>query len=117
MGGWLTPRPGRFALGKDPVPIVQEAGWTPQPVWTGAENVNPTVIRSPDHPTRGESLYRMSYRGPPPHVMYLYLKECVCNGDNSGPLRLRYMSKVSLYLFVLSVYPSVRTRGSLSLSS
>ena len=22
----------------DPVPIVQEAGWAPGPVWTGAEN-------------------------------------------------------------------------------
>ena len=25
-GRWLTPRPGRFTPGKDPVPIVQEAG-------------------------------------------------------------------------------------------
>jgi hypothetical protein len=25
--------------GKHPVPIVQEAGWTPGPVWTGAENL------------------------------------------------------------------------------
>jgi len=27
--------------GKDPVPIVQEAGWAPGPVWTGAENLTP----------------------------------------------------------------------------
>jgi hypothetical protein len=27
MGGWSAPRPGRFTPGKDPVPIVQEAGW------------------------------------------------------------------------------------------
>ena len=33
-------------LGKDPVPIVQEAGWTPGPVWTGTENFAPTGIRS-----------------------------------------------------------------------
>jgi len=26
---------------KDPVPIVQEAGWAPGPVWTGAENIAP----------------------------------------------------------------------------
>jgi len=33
-------RPGRsLPPGKDPVPIVQEAGWTPGPVWTGAENL------------------------------------------------------------------------------
>ena len=25
-GGWSAPRPGRFTVGKDPVPIVQEAG-------------------------------------------------------------------------------------------
>ena len=27
--------------GKDPVPIVQEAGWAPGPVRTGAENIAP----------------------------------------------------------------------------
>jgi hypothetical protein len=27
--------------GKDPVPLVQEAGWAPGPVWTGAENLAP----------------------------------------------------------------------------
>ena len=32
--------------GKDPVPIVQGAGWAPGPVWTGAENIVPTGIRS-----------------------------------------------------------------------
>jgi hypothetical protein len=30
-----------FTPGKDPVPIVQEAGWTPGPVWSGAENLTP----------------------------------------------------------------------------
>ena len=38
-GGWSTSRPGRFTPGKDPVPIVQEAGWVTRPVWTGAENL------------------------------------------------------------------------------
>ena len=27
--------------GKDPVPIVQETGWAPGPVWAGAENLTP----------------------------------------------------------------------------
>ena len=36
----VTPRP-LFTTGKDPVPIVQEAGWDPGPVWTGAENLAP----------------------------------------------------------------------------
>jgi hypothetical protein len=35
-----TPQP-HLATGKDPVPIVQEAGWAPGPVWIGAENLAP----------------------------------------------------------------------------
>jgi hypothetical protein len=31
-------------LGKDPAPIVQEAGWAPGLDWTGAENLAPTGI-------------------------------------------------------------------------
>jgi len=50
-----------FTPGKDPVPIVQEAGWAPGPVWTGAVNLASTGIRSPDRPARSQSLYRMSY--------------------------------------------------------
>jgi len=50
--------------GKDPVPIVQEAGWAPGPVWTGAENFTPTGIRSPDGTAPSKSLYRLSYPGP-----------------------------------------------------
>jgi hypothetical protein len=34
------PRP-LFTPGKDPVPIVQKAGWAPGPVWTGVENLAP----------------------------------------------------------------------------
>jgi hypothetical protein len=33
--------PAAFTPGKDPVPIVQEAGWAPEPVWIGAENLAP----------------------------------------------------------------------------
>ena len=66
MGEGSASRPGRsLSLGKDPAPIVQEAGWTPGPVWTGAENLAPTGIRSPDRPARSQSLYRLSY---PAHV-------------------------------------------------
>jgi len=56
----VTPRP-LFTSGKDPVPIVQEAGWDPGPVWTGAKNLAPTGIPSPDRPARSQSLYRLSY--------------------------------------------------------
>ena len=53
-----------FTPGKDPVPILQEAGWAPGPVWTGAEDLAPTGIRSPDRPARIQSLYRLSCPGP-----------------------------------------------------
>ena len=61
--GWgvsITLRP-LFTPGKDPVSIVQEAGWAPGPVWTGAENLASTRIRSPDRAARSQSLYRLSY--------------------------------------------------------
>jgi hypothetical protein len=63
-GGWSEPCPGHFNPGKDPVPIVQDAGWAPGPVWTCAKNLAPTGIRPPDRPTRSQSLYRLSYPGP-----------------------------------------------------
>jgi len=53
--------PAALYPGKDPVPIVQEAGWAPGPVWTGAENLAPTGIRSPVRPDRSQSLYRLRY--------------------------------------------------------
>jgi hypothetical protein len=57
----IRPRP-YFTPGKDPVLILQEAGWVPGLVWTGAKNLAPTGIRSPDRPARSHSLYRLSYR-------------------------------------------------------
>ena len=52
-----------MGTGKEPVPIVQEAGWAPGPVWTGAENLAPTGIGSPDHPPR------------------IYMCVCVCKDE------------------------------------
>ena len=53
-----------FTLRKGWVYIVQDAGWAPGQVWTGAENLTPTGIQSLDRPARGQSLYRLSYPGP-----------------------------------------------------
>jgi hypothetical protein len=50
-----------FTPGKDPVPTVQEAGWAPGLVWTDAENLAQTGIRSPERAARSQSLYRLSY--------------------------------------------------------
>ena len=52
-GGWVvssTPRP-HFTPGKDPVPILQEAGWAPGPVWTGGKSL-PLRDSIPDRPAR-----------------------------------------------------------------
>jgi hypothetical protein len=48
--GCLTPCPGRFTPGSDPVPTVQETGWAQGQLWTGAENPAPTGIRFPERP-------------------------------------------------------------------
>ena len=53
-----------FTPGKDPVHILQEAGWAPGRVWTGAENLAPSGIWSLDRPARSESLYPLRYPGP-----------------------------------------------------
>jgi hypothetical protein len=71
-GGLSTLHPGRFTPGKEPVPIVSETVWAPGPVRTGAENLTPTGIRSPDHPVRSESLYRLRYPGPLYIYIYIY---------------------------------------------
>jgi hypothetical protein len=60
MGWGQTHAPAASTLGKDPVPIVQEAGWAPGPVWTGAENLAASRIRFPDRPACGQLLCRMS---------------------------------------------------------
>jgi len=39
-----TPRP-HFTPGKEPVPILQEAGWTPGPVWAKLQLPNPYFLR------------------------------------------------------------------------
>jgi hypothetical protein len=54
-----TPQP-LYPRERDPVPIVQEAGWAPGPVLMVAEYLTSTGIRSPEPATRSESLYRDS---------------------------------------------------------
>ena len=52
--------PTASTSGKYPVPVVQEAGWAPGPVWTGGEP-RPHRDSNPDRPARSQSLYRLSY--------------------------------------------------------
>jgi len=46
-------------LGKEQVSILQEAGWTPGPVWTGGKS-RPHRDLIPDRPARSQLLYRLS---------------------------------------------------------
>jgi hypothetical protein len=77
-----------FTLGKDPVTIVQEAGWAPGPVWTGAENLDPTGIRSPDRPARSQSLQRLCY---PVHL----------SQKNTDKVIQSYFFKIRFNIFVI----------------
>jgi hypothetical protein len=72
-GGWSASRPGRFTPRKDPLPIIQEAGWAQGPVWTCAKNRTHTGIRSPDRPASSQSLYRLSYRARLKRKVQLFL--------------------------------------------
>ena len=65
-GEWSAARPGRTP-GKDPVPILQEAGWAPGPIWKGGKS-RPHRDSIPDRPARSRPLYRLSYPA------YIYTK-------------------------------------------
>jgi hypothetical protein len=66
-GEWSAARPGRaLAQGKGlPVPIVQEAGWAPEPVWTQVRGKILCRCRgsNPDRPVRSQTLYWLRYPG------------------------------------------------------
>ena len=59
-----TPRL-HFTPGKDPVPIVQEAGWAPGPVWTGGKS-RPHRDSIPDRPAH--SSVGIATELPGPHL-------------------------------------------------
>ena len=64
--GWVvssTPWP-HFAPGKDPEPIVQEAGWAPGPFWTGGKS-RPHRDSIPDRPARSAVAIPTGLPGPP----------------------------------------------------
>jgi hypothetical protein len=95
-GGWrvsVITRP-LFTPGKDPVPIVQEAGWVPGPVWTGAENLAPNGIRSPDRVARSQYLYRLRY---PAHNVFIEHRVMFsCNWRNNLELFARKNPNVNI---------------------
>ena len=56
--GWVVNVMSRpiYPQERDSVPNVQDAGWAPGTVWTGAENLTHTGIRSSDRPTHSKPL-------------------------------------------------------------
>ena len=83
-----TPRP-HFTPGKDPAPILQEAGWAPGPVWKGGKS-RPHSDSIPDRPARSHSLYRLNYQAHHTHThthTHTHMCVCVCfkyKGDGSN---------------------------------
>jgi len=64
--GWVvssTPRP-HFTPGKNLVPIVQEAGWAPGPVWAGGKS-RPRRDSIPDLAARSSGAIATELPGPP----------------------------------------------------
>ena len=72
--GWVvsSTRWPHFTPGKDPVPILQESGWAPGPVWTGGNISFPPGFDF-DRPACSQLLYRLSYLA---HKLYIniYIK-------------------------------------------
>jgi hypothetical protein len=76
-GEWSAARPGRtLPPGKDPVPIVQEAGWAPGPVWTGGKS-RPHRDSIPDRPARSSVAIPTVLPGP--RMLNVPYHNCVHN--------------------------------------
>ena len=70
-GEWSAARPGRtLPPVKDPVTIVQEAGWAPGPVWMGGKS-RPHRDSIPDRPARSSVAIPTELPGPHKHCKYI----------------------------------------------
>ena len=75
-GEWSAAQPWpHFALGKDPVPILLEAGRAPGPVWTGGKS-RPRRDSVPDRPARSSVAIPTELPGPP-SLSYRYINRMV----------------------------------------
>jgi hypothetical protein len=82
--GWvvsITLRP-HFTPGKDPVPILQEAGWAPGLVWTGGKS-HPHRDSIPDHPAHWSVAIPTELPGP-------QISSCGCWNSSPGICWLPY---------------------------
>jgi len=65
------PRP-HFTPGKDPVPILQEDGWVPGPVWKDGKS-RPHRESIPDRPARSPVAIPTGLPGPLYVCIYIYI--------------------------------------------
>jgi hypothetical protein len=80
--GWVvssTPRP-HFTSGKEPVPIVQGAGWAPGPVWTSGKS-RPYRDSIPDRPARSSVAIQIEL--PDPQRYRITSPMTKCKFDNT----------------------------------
>ena len=70
-----TLRP-HFTLGKDPVPILQEAGWAPGPVWMGGKS-RPNRNSIPYLPARSSVAIPTELPGPHDIVVKSIIEETI----------------------------------------
>ena len=75
----VTPRP-HFTPRKDPVPILQEAGWAPGPVQMGGKS-RPHRDSIPDRPAHSQSLYQLSH--PSQCSTYKFLNDKPIKGNKA----------------------------------
>ena len=71
---------------RNSAPTVQEAGWAPEPVWTGAENLALTGIRSPERPTRSETILSLAVLISKQQFCLFYVYFMMGKENNAVPL-------------------------------
>jgi len=90
MGVGVQPHvPAVSTPGKDPVPILQEAGWAPGPVWTGGKSCF-HWDSTPDRPAHSQSLYRLSYPAHGSTYPYINIE---CPDGRDPELKKKFISE------------------------
>ena len=89
--GWVvssTPRP-HFTPGKDPVPILQEAGWAPGPIWTDGKS-RPHRDSILDRPARSSVAIPSELPGPHSQTILIAFPRRQWLRERASVLRYKY---------------------------